>query len=74
MTQQDQELCKYSMLFDLIMTDMRLSSWQRTLKLATLLTMLERSFSIPCLQDKEWESQHPHILELYLKVSSSRDI
>ena len=45
---------------------------QRDLRLAALMTELERKYRIPALKDEQWESANPTVAELYREVSYAR--
>lgn len=45
---------------------------QRDLRLAALMTELERKYRIPALKNAEWESANPAVAELYREVSQAR--
>ncbi|WP_214798943.1 MULTISPECIES: hypothetical protein [unclassified Exiguobacterium] len=45
---------------------------QRDLRLAALMTELERKYRIPALKDEQWESANPAVIELYREVSQAR--
>ncbi|QWC25116.1 hypothetical protein KJK41_22065 (plasmid) [Bacillus haikouensis] len=44
----------------------------KTTKLSSLMTEMERLFSIPMLRDDEWESENRKVIALYRKISKSR--
>ncbi len=45
---------------------------QRDLRLAALMTELERKYRIPALKNDEWESANPAVAEFYREVSKAR--
>lgn len=45
---------------------------QRDLRLAALMTEMERKFRIPALKDERWESANPAVADLYREVSYAR--
>lgn len=45
---------------------------QRDLRLAALMTELERKFRIPALKDEQWEASNPAVADLYREVSYAR--
>lgn len=45
---------------------------QRDLRLAALMTEMERQYRIPALKNTEWESANPAVADLYRKVSKAR--
>lgn len=47
---------------------------QRDLRLAALMTEMERKFRIPALKNTEWETSNPAVAELYREVSQARAI
>lgn len=49
-----------------------LSTYEKDLKLASLMTELESAFNIPMLRTPEWEQDHKSVIALYRKVSLSR--
>jgi hypothetical protein len=44
----------------------------KTTKLSSLMTEMERLFSIPMLRNNEWESENRKVIALYRKISKSR--
>lgn len=47
---------------------------RKDVQLAELMTKMERAFNIPILRDPEYEKNNRDVLELYLKVSMSREL
>ena len=45
---------------------------QRDLRLAALMTAMERQCRIPALKDEQWESANPAVADLYREVSQAR--
>lgn len=45
---------------------------QRDLRLAALMSELERKFRIPALKNTEWETSNPVVADLYKEVSYAR--
>jgi len=45
---------------------------RRDVRLANLMSEMERSIQIPLLQDLEWETRHPEEIELYREISNGR--
>lgn len=45
---------------------------QRDLRLAALMTEMERQFRIPALKNDEWEADNPAVADLYREVSYAR--
>lgn len=45
---------------------------QRDLRLAALMTEMERQYRIPALKNTEWESANPAVADLYREVSKAR--
>ncbi|WP_047794711.1 hypothetical protein [Exiguobacterium sp. JLM-2] len=45
---------------------------QRDLRLAALMTDMERHFRIPAMQNKQWEASNPAVADLYREVSYAR--
>lgn len=45
---------------------------QRDLRLAALMTEMERKYRIPALKDEQWEASNPAVIELYREVSQAR--
>ena len=45
---------------------------QRDLRLAALMSEMERKYRIPALKDEQWESTNPAVAELYREVSQAR--
>ncbi|SDM42089.1 hypothetical protein [Bacillus sp. OK048] len=50
------------------------SDEQKDVKLAGLMTKLEREFSIPMLKDEQWERNNKAVIAMYRKISISRDL
>lgn len=46
---------------------------RKTRNLAELMTEMERTFKIPALRNKEWESKNRSVIALYRKISISRE-
>lgn len=42
-------------------------------RLSMLMTKMEREFNIPIMEDIKWNTQHKEIIELYKKISDSRE-
>ncbi|WAA10313.1 hypothetical protein [Fervidibacillus albus] len=53
---------------------MRCSSSLRDLRLASLMNDLEQAYEIPALRNKEFEKQHPFVMQLYKTVSEARSL
>lgn len=51
-----------------------LSDYKRDVKLAELMTKMERHYRIPLLRNPEWEKQNPEIIALYRQISNSRKL
>ena len=47
---------------------------QRELRLGELMTEMEGVFKIPMLKNTTWEKENPQVIELYRKVSDSRNL
>lgn len=47
---------------------------QRELRLGELMTEMEGIFKIPMLKNTAWEKENPQVIELYRKVSDSRNL
>lgn len=47
---------------------------QREHRLGELMTEMEATFKIPMLKNKTWEKGNPEVIELYRKVSDSRNL
>lgn len=47
---------------------------QREIRLGELMTEMEGVFKIPALKNTTWEKENPQVIELYRKVSDSRDL
>ncbi len=45
---------------------------QRDLRLAALMSELERKFRIPALKNTDWETSNPVVADLYKEVSYAR--
>lgn len=45
---------------------------QRDLRLAALMSEMERKFRIPALKDEQWETSNPVVADLYKEVSYAR--
>lgn len=45
---------------------------QRDLRLAALMSEMERKYRIPALKNTEWESANSAVAELYREVSQAR--
>lgn len=50
-----------------------LTSREKDRRLGELMTTMEKNFRIPLLQDLKWESENPEVIDLYRKLSLSRD-
>ena len=61
---------QYREQFDAIMDSV--PGRQRDLRLAALMTELERKFRIPALKNTEWETSNPAVADLYREVSKAR--
>ncbi|WP_163531434.1 hypothetical protein [Halobacillus ihumii] len=51
-----------------------LSDFQKDRELSDLMSYMERNFSIPSLQNEEWEKKNRKVIALYRKVSLSRSL
>ncbi len=51
-----------------------ISPYDRSYRLAKLMTLMEREFRIPALQDAAWEAQNRAVIAMYRKISMSREI
>ena len=47
---------------------------QRESRLSELMTEMEGVFKIPMLKNTTWEKENPQVIELYRKVSDSRNL
>ncbi|WP_251130001.1 hypothetical protein [Exiguobacterium sp. CH10] len=47
---------------------------QRESRLGELMTEMEGVFKIPMLKNTTWEKENPQVIELYRKVSESRNL
>lgn len=47
---------------------------QRESRLGELMTEMEGVFKIPALKNTTWEKENPQVIELYRKVSDSRNL
>lgn len=47
---------------------------QRESRLGELMTEMEGVFKIPMLKNTTWEKENPEVIELYRKVSDSRNL
>jgi hypothetical protein len=47
---------------------------QRESRLGELMTEMEGVFKIPMLKNTTWEKENPQVIELYRKVSDSRNL
>jgi len=47
---------------------------QRESRLGELMTEMEGVFKIPMLKNTTWEKENPEVIELYRKVSESRNL
>ena len=47
---------------------------QRESRLGELMTEMEGVFKIPMLKNTTWEKENPRVIELYRKVSDSRNL
>ena len=47
---------------------------QRENRLGELMTEMEGVFKIPMLKNTTWEKENPQVVELYRKVSDSRNL
>lgn len=47
---------------------------QRESRLGELMTEMEGVFRIPALKNTTWEKENPQVIELYRKVSDSRNL
>ena len=47
---------------------------QRDSRLGELMTEMEGVFKIPMLKNTIWEKENPQVIELYRKVSDSRNL
>ena len=47
---------------------------QRESRLGELMTEMEGVFKIPLLKNTTWEKENPQVIELYRKVSDSRNL
>lgn len=47
---------------------------QREIRLGELMTEMEGVFKIPMLKNTTWEKENPQVIELYRKVSDSRNL
>ena len=47
---------------------------QRESRLCELMTEMEGVFKIPMLKNTTWEKENPQVIELYRKVSDSRNL
>lgn len=55
-------------------TESKVSSHHKDLRLANLMTDLEGAYQIPALQDEQFEKQYPHLMQLYRTVSDERSL
>lgn len=64
-------LTEFNKAYESIM-NAELKPYYRAVRLAELMTRMEREYSIPLLKNEEWEQQNRKVIALYRKISISR--
>lgn len=59
---------------DEIMADDTLTGRQKSIRLAAIMTDMEKEFHIPLLNDPEWNAAHPEIISTYRQISNMRPL
>ena len=55
-------------------SDSHLTRYQKDVKLAGLMTDMERMYGIPMFRNKEWERDNCNVISIYLKISNMRNL
>lgn len=55
-------------------SDDSLTQDQKDLKLAQIMTEMEREYRIPIFRNLEWEQNNPKVIRTYREISSMRSI
>lgn len=51
-----------------------ITQYTKDVKLAELMTIMEKEFSVPMLKDVEWERNNRKVIAMYRKISNSRKL
>ncbi len=46
---------------------------EKDMQLAELMSEMERTYRIPCLRNGDWEAENADVIELYRRISDSRN-
>lgn len=64
-------LCTINQLYDEIIHSNRTNN-QKSIKLARLMSEMEKKFNIPMIRNDEWEKNNKAVISVYRKISLSR--
>lgn len=51
-----------------------LNSTQKDRELARIMTLMEQTYNIPMIRNAKWETENKEIIDLYYKISLSRNL
>ena len=57
-----------------IVADPRMTQYQKDVRLAELMTDMERIYKIPMFRNEQWEKENEYIITIYREISRMRSI
>ena len=57
-----------------IAADIHLSQYQKDVRLAELMTAMERRYGIPMFRNEQWEIDNSYVISVYREISSMRKL
>ena len=58
----------------MIEADNSMNQEQKDLRLAQLMTAMERKYNIPMLRNEQWERDNPFVIRIYREISNMRSL
>lgn len=58
----------------MIEADNSMNQDQKDLRLAQLMTAMERKYEIPMLRNEQWERDNPFVIRIYREISNMRSL
>ena len=57
-----------------IVADPRMTQYQKDVRLAELMTNMERIYKIPMFRNEQWEKDNEYIITIYREISNMRKL
>lgn len=57
-----------------IAADPRMTQYQKDMRIAELMTDMERIYKIPIFRNEQWEKENEYIITIYREISRMRSI